>query len=324
MVQTVTGPVRPEDLGRTLIHQHLVFGYPGWENAVLSPFDKEKFLDKAEKILGDMRDRCGVRTIVDATTGDCGRNPELMKEVAERTGLNIIATSGYYYEGEGAPAYFKFRMAYGNAEEEIYQMMRTEVREGIHGTGIRAGVLKIATSSGQITEYEDLFIRAAARVSSEEKVPIITHTQGGTMAAEQARRLLEYGADPEHIMIGHLDNCADMDELMKVFEAGVFGGFDRFGIQGFTGALPETRRIAAVVGIANSGYEDRIMIAHDSILQMLGDPWIYTEKDAKDLENWTWTHVFDDIIPRFHEMGLSDETTEKFVSDNVKRLFSYQ
>ena len=320
-VQTVLGPVPAEQLGRCLSHQHVLFGYPGWEGAVLSPFRWEEALEQAAAVLNDAKERCGLQTVIDATPADCGRNVAFLKAVSERTGVHIVASSGYYYEGEGAPAYFKFRMAYGSAAEEIYQMMRREVTEGVGDTGIRTGVLKVATSAGQITDYEDLFLRAAARVSAETGTRIITHTQAGTMGSEQARRLISYGARPEHIMIGHLDNCTDMDELLKIFEQGVYGGFDRLGIQGFTGALPESRRLAEIVGLAGSGYADKLILSHDSIIRMLGDPWVYSEQDARDLAHWNWIHVFEDILPRLQEMGLRPEQAEAMVTANPQRLF---
>jgi len=263
----------------------------------------------------------GGKTVIDATPGDCGRNVEFLKEVSDKSGVNIVASTGYYYESEGSPSYFKFRMAYGNALEEIYRMMHKEVCEGVGTTGIRCGVIKVSSSANIITEYEDLFLKAAARVSAETGVRIITHTQAGTMGAEQAKRLIEYGASPNHIMIGHLDNCTDMNELFNIFEQGVYGGFDRMGIQGFTGAYPENRRLAAVFGLAGSGFADRIILSHDSIVQMLGDPWIYSEQDAKDLENWTWTHIFEHIMPRLEEMGLPSSVVCKFVEDNPNALF---
>lgn len=321
-IQTVTGPISAGRLGRCLAHQHILFGYPGWENAVLSPFRWEETLELAVKVLTDAKKRCGLQSIIDATPADCGRKIDFLKAVSERTGIHIVASSGYYYEGEGAPSYFRFRMVYGNAAEEIYQMMYKEVTDGVGDTGIRTGVLKVATSAGQITDYEDLFLRAAARVSRETGVHIITHTQAGTLGSEQARRLIAYGAAPEHIMIGHLDNCTDMDELLNIFELGVYGSFDRLGIQGFTGALPESRRLAEIVGLAGSGYAHKIILSHDSIIRMLGDPWVYSEQDAKDLACWNWTHVFEDVLPRLREMGLSANTTEAFVSANPAAFFS--
>lgn len=319
MIQTVTGPVPADQMGRCLSHQHVLFGYPGWEGA--APFRWEESLEKAVAVLLDAKKRCGLQTVIDATPADCGRKVDFLKAVSDRTGVYIVASSGYYYEGEGAPAYFKFRMAYGNAAEEIYQMMRREVLQGVGDTGIRTGVIKVATSAGQITEYEDLFLRAAGRVSAETGTRIITHTQGGTMGAEQARRLISYGAKPEHIMIGHLDNCTDMHELLNIFEQGVYGGFDRLGIQGFTGALPESRRLAEIVGLAGSGYGDKLILSHDSVVCMLGEPWVYSEQDAKDLVHWNWTHVFEGVLPRLQEMGLSEKAAEAMVSENPQRLF---
>lgn len=318
-VQTATGPVPANQLGRCLSHQHVLFGYPGWEGG--APFRWEETLEQAAAVLLDAKERCRLQTVIDATPADCGRKVDFLKAVSERTGVYIVASSGYYYEGEGAPAYFKFRMSYGNAAEEIYEMMRQEILQGVGDTGIRTGVIKVATSAGQITEYEDLFLRAAGRVSAETGTRIITHTQGGTMGAEQARRLITYGAKPEHIMIGHLDNCTDMHELLNIFEQGVYGGFDRLGIQGFTGALPESRRLAEIVGLAGSGYGDRLILSHDSIIRMLGAPWVYSVQDAKDLAHWNWTHVFEDILPKLQEMGLSEKAAEAMVSDNPQKLF---
>ena len=142
------------------------------------------------------------------------------------------------------------------------------------------------------------------------------------MGSEQARRLIEYGASPENIMIGHLDNCNDMDELLKIFEQGVFGGFDRLGIQGFTGALPENRRLALICGLAGAGYANKLILSHDSIIRMLGDEWIYSEKDAENLKNWNWTHVFEDILPELVRMGITRVNAEKFVQENPRELFA--
>ena len=322
-IQTVTGSIAKNEIGRCLAHQHVIFGYPGWENAVQAPYKEEEQLSKACSVLNDAKERYGLKTIVDATPADCGRMPLFLKKVSELTGINIVMTSGYYYEGEGAPAYFKFRMAYGNAEEEIYKMMYKEVTEGVGDTGIKAGVLKVASGAGAISEYEDLFMRAAARVSAETDTPIITHTQKGTMGAEQAKRLKEYGADPNHIMIGHLDNCTDADELLKVAEEGVFMGFDRMGLQGFTGAPLESRKLVLIDGIASLGYADKICLAHDSIVTMLGDPWIYSEQDAEYLKDWDWVHVFKNIMPQLIKMGLPESTVERFVTDNPANMLVF-
>jgi len=318
MVETVTGPVAPDKLGKCLTHEHFVFGYPGWQGD--SKFQREAFIAKAVQEMEVLK-AFGVVTIVDATPADCGRDPLLLKEISLRSGMNIVCTAGYYHEKEGATAYFKFRMAYGDAPTEVYEMLRREVTEGIGDTGVKAGILKVASGLGEITPYEELFLEAIAQVAREEDMNITTHTQGGTMGAEQARRLIACGVKPERIMIGHLDNCADLHELMNIFEQGVYGGFDRLGIQGFTGALPESRRLAAICGMAASGYDERIILSHDSLFLMLGHAWNYSPQDAKDLKNWHWRHVFEDVLPALKAMGLPPKTVDAFVEANPKAFF---
>jgi phosphotriesterase-related protein len=115
-VNTVTGSISTDDLGKTMMHEHFVFGYPGFEGDVtLGGFDREEAVnigvDVAERLKAH-----GVKTVVDPTPNECGRNPEVLREISERTGVQIICATGYYYEGEGAPVYFKFRSSMGDAD----------------------------------------------------------------------------------------------------------------------------------------------------------------------------------------------------------------
>jgi len=185
-INTVTGTIESGKLGKTLMHEHFIFGYPGFAgDLTYGAFDWGKAMGIC--VAAAVRAKShGVDTVVDATPSDCGRNPEFLKELSLKTGVNIICSTGYYYEGEGSPAYFKFRSAMGDAEKEIYEMMLREVTVGIGKTGIKAGVIKLASSKGVITDYEKMFFRAAAKVQKETGVVIITHTQEGTMGPEQA------------------------------------------------------------------------------------------------------------------------------------------
>lgn len=169
-VETVLGPAPVEQLGKTLIHEHFLFGYPGFQGDVThGPFHEDEALRVAVEAAEKMK-RHGIQTVVDPTPNDCGRNPAFLRRVAEETGLNIICATGYYYEGEGAPPYFQFRRLLGTAEDDIYDMFMTELTEGIADTGIKAGVIKLASSKGRITEYEKMFFRAAARAQSSRLI----------------------------------------------------------------------------------------------------------------------------------------------------------
>jgi phosphotriesterase-related protein len=314
---TVCGPVPVEQLGRTLVHEHVLFGFPGCQGDVTCAprFDRDAIVARTVAKLKRFRESYGLGTIVDATPNDCGRDPELLREISKQSGVHILCSSGYYYEGEGATAYYRFRALVGNADEEIYTMMKTEVTEGIAVSGIKAGVFKVASSKDRITDYEKRFFRAAARVSSETGTPIITHTQEGTMGLEQAELLLENGAKPDKIMIGHIEGNTDLRYHLSVLEKGVSIGFDRFGLEGFTGSPSDSVRVACIVALVRAGYGEQLMLSHDSILNWIGKPLDVTSPTHIEI-------IFRDILLAFKRAGLTENEVDRLLVENPKRFLS--
>jgi phosphotriesterase-related protein len=315
---TVCGPVPAEKLGRTLIHEHILFGYPGCQGDVtMAPkFDRAAIVASSVEKIKRFREVYNLGTIVDATPNDCGRDPLLLQEIAEKSGVNIVCSSGYYYEGEGATAYYRIRSMVTDVDQEIYEMMKTEATVGIAGTGIKAGVFKVASSANAITNYEKHFFVAAAKVSAETGTPIITHTQEGTMGFEQAELLLANGASPDRIMIGHIEGSTDLRYFLKILETGVSIGFDRFGIENFFGSPTDAARVACIVALVKSGYGDKIMVSHDSIYNWVG----------KSLDILPPTHpetVFLKILSAFAAAGLSEAEINKILIDNPRRFLSH-
>jgi phosphotriesterase-related protein len=318
-IDTVTGPVAGDALGMTLIHEHFLFGHPGWYgDMTMAPFDRGACIRAGLAMAAQVQGR-GVRTIVDPTPNETGRDPEVLKEIAERCGLNIICATGYYYERESAPAYFKFRKSLGGGQSEIYEMFKRETGDGIGRTGIRAGVIKLASSRDSITPYEQMFFKAAARVCREDGVPILTHTQEGQQGPEQAELLLGEGAPAGRVMIGHICGSTNMDYLLRVLEQGVFIGFDRFGVEGLAGAPADSRRIACLLGLMAMGYERQIMIAHDFVNYWLGRAGT-GEAVMRVAKNWHPTHIFQDIIPVLKQAGITDGQLRTLLAENTRRF----
>lgn len=319
-VNTVTGPISSDDLGKTLVHEHFAFGYPGFQGDSLGPYDREAVvktgLEVAEKVKAH-----GVETVIDATPNECGRDVEALKEISERAELQIVCSTGYYYEGEGATAYFKFRKALGSAPPEVEELMMTELTEGVGKTGVKAGVIKLATSKDVITPYEEMFFKAGAKAQQETGAPIITHTQEGTMGPEQAELLVGEGADPGRVMVGHMDGNTDVSYHMATLAHGVNIAFDRFGIQVLVGAPMDREREACLIGLLGMGYEDRIMLSHDTVNLWLGRPLVMPDEVVTLLENWHPTHLFENVVPVLQKAGISDERIDAIFTENPKRLF---
>jgi phosphotriesterase-related protein len=310
-VNSVTGLISPDELGKTLMHEHIMFGYAGWYvNYTLMPFNREACIKAALDTIKELK-TYGVDTVVDCTPSDCARDPELLKEVSERSGMKIICSTGLYTDADGGSGYFKFRKwIAGDATDEIYELFKTEIIQGIGTTGIKPGVIKVATGDGSITSYEEMVLRAAARAQKETGIPIITHTGGAaTMGIEQADLLISEGADPKRILIGHMGGSADIKYHLAILGKGVSIAFDRLGDK-----LLSTDEIckACIIGLIGIGYESRIMLSHDTIWHFLG-------KSPFDLSP---THIFKNIIPALKQAGITEDKIKTIMIDNPRRLFS--
>ena len=320
-VNTVLGPISPDDMGPTLPHEHLCYGYPGWEgDATIAPLDPEGMIAHGVEVLEELKQR-GLGTYVDATTNDCGRQPEIMREVSKKTGIHIICSTGYYYEEEGAPVYWKFRSTLGDIRGELHELFLKEVTEGIRDTGIKAGAIKVGSSKGEITPYEKLLFEAAAKVQAQTGVPIITHTQGGTMGPQQARLLMDAGADPKRIQIGHMSDNLNIDYQIATLETGVFVAWDRMGLQGVAGCPMDEERYDVLAELIKRGYAGQIMISHDFIINWLGRPLNLPAPLLQLLAQWNPTHLFDHIIPQLEKRGVTQEQIRTIVEDNPRRLY---
>lgn len=321
-VNTVLGPVSADDLGTTLVHEHICYGYPGWDgDQTVAPFKPEEVIANGVATLNLLKS-LGVKTYIDATANDGGRYPEIMRAVSEQTGVNIICSTGFYYEGQGSPTYWKFRSTLGDIRDELYELFFKEITIGIRGTGIKAGVIKVGTSKGVITPYERLMLETAARVQKDTGVPIITHTQEGTMGPEQADILIAAGADPRKVQIGHMSDNVNIDYQLDTLRRGVYVAWDRMGLQGLVGCPMDEQRYPVMIDLIKKGYVDKLMISHDFIITWLGRPLKIPEAALPFISNWFPNHLFNNIIPRLKAGGVTDEQIQTIITENPKRLFT--
>lgn len=321
-VHTVTGAVSPDRLGKTLIHEHILFGFPGYQgDRTLGPFNHASALQACLKVAESIKAH-GVQTVVNATPNECGRSPAFLREVAEQTGLNIICPTGYYFESTGGSAYFKFRSSLGDVEQEITDLFMTEVTVGIEQTDIKAGIFKLASSRGRITDYEQKFFRAAAKVHKATGVPILTHTTEGTMAPEQARLLISQGANPQKILISHMGSCLNIEYHLETLAEGVSISFDQWGIEELHNIPAENARIELLLELLAKGYINQIMLSNDSVWHWLGRPLNPDEYHRKLIANWQTTYLFEGILPLLKHRGVTKKEIETILIDNPRQFFS--
>ena len=81
----------------------------------------------------------GVRGFVDCTPAYVGRDPRILKKLAQNTGLHILTNTGYYGDGEGR---YLPPSAHTETAAQIAARWLAEWRDGIEDTGIRPGFIK--------------------------------------------------------------------------------------------------------------------------------------------------------------------------------------
>lgn len=318
-VNTVLGKISTDAMGPTLVHEHVNFGFAGWyADRTVAPFDRKACLNRVIEVLKEVKET-GVRTYVDVTPNDSGRDARFLRDAAQASEMNIICSTGLYNEAQGGSAYFRFRGAlpFTNITEEIRELFLKEVTEGIEDTPIKAGVIKVVIGNDSISPYEETIARAAASVSKETGVPIITHTHGGKLAVELADLLISEGADASQILIGHMGGTTDIHYHVAVLARGVYIGFDRFGAD-MAPEKPDSENMACIVELVRQGYVQKMLLSHDFTINMLGRQ---VAELLAHLPDWYPTHVFRNILPALKARGVSDEQIAEMTVGNPRRLF---
>ncbi len=148
-VNTVLGQISADELGQTLLHEHLTFGYLGWDcDALAPPYDREAAAKACVDALKEAKGY-GLKTLVDATASDAGRDIELQKIVSERLGINIICATGMYTERYGKPGYLKFRSQVYDITAEVCETFVKEITKGIGIRGLRPALLRRQQVTGR-------------------------------------------------------------------------------------------------------------------------------------------------------------------------------
>ena len=309
-VNTVLGPVDTADLGFTLSHEHVIVSAAGVRHTYPEFHDREANIKAGVESLREAHGE-GLRTMVDMTTFDLGRDVGILEQVSRSTGVHIIATTGCH---RTVP-----RVFWGVSSDDIVPLYVREIEAGIEGTGIKAGIIKAASDAGGITDHEETVLRAAARAHRRTGVPISTHSWAPERIGEQQVRILEEeGVDLNRVYIGHSDDTTDLDYLLGLLRKGVWLGLDRF--PGGAGRPGWEQRTDTVKRLIDEGYGHRIMLSHDhSVSRDLA----LKEEDERRLRYNPdgYSFIGRKVLPLLREMGASDADIHRITVENPRRFF---
>jgi phosphotriesterase-related protein len=296
-VMTVLGPVAPEDLGVTYTHEHLLVDamnhYPTTNYGFI--IDDE---DLVVKELHEFTKNRG-HTICDVTLDEIGRNPEGLKRIAKRAGINVVMGCAFYREF-GYP-----KIVDELTSNQLADYLVREIEEGVRDTGIRPGIIgEIGTGRGHIKPAEERVFRAAALAQARTGVAITTHTtRWGSLALEQIAMLREYGADLSHVIIGHLGDRIGVKYLLPIAEKGVYLEVDNIG---FLDYQPEWVRADNVAALVKEGFGDRVLLSEDVCML----------SHLKYAGGKGFGYLLEVFVPMLRERGLKEEDIHKLLVTN--------
>lgn len=312
MIQTVTGKIQKTEIKNTLAHEHVVFGKAGYIKDDDNCYNRETaYQNAAERI--DMIRECGVNLLVDLTTMEWGRDALLLKRLSEETKIHIVCATGYFKDEGDMLANLKAISYCDDVETYLEKLFVREITKGIGNTGIKAGVIKAASSFQRIRPLEKSVFAAAAKAGKMCKVPVFTHCDRGTMGRQQAELFSELGMPPQKVVIGHMTSNRDLNEIRAIMEQGFVVGFDQFGIVSIPGIPSDEEKMENLLSLLKDGYEDKIVLSHDTIFDRMG----YISKSRPRYPDM----IFKKVIPFLKENGIGDKAVQKLVRDNLLRVF---
>jgi phosphotriesterase-related protein len=308
-IPTTAGPLDPSELGRMLIHEHLLTASEAVRFQFPHLYDAQEELDRAIEWTQAAKSH-GVKTIGDPACMDISRDVQLNLRVTEATDVPFVMATGVYgMHYRFLPHYFQNREI-----DALVGALVHDVEEGIQGTDVRAAFLKCAADEPGITEDVEKVHRAVAQASKRTGAPIMAHSRPASRTGLDQMALFEdEGIDPAKVQIAHTGDTDDLDYIEELLGHGCLIGMDRYGLDMF---LPTDRRNATVVELCKRGYADRMTLSQDAVVNF---DWFPPELRPQLAPKWTFTYLFEEIIPALLEAGVTQEQIDTMLVDVPRR-----
>ncbi len=319
-VQTARGAIDSADLGPTLMHEHIFVLTPDVQQNYPQEWGAED--ERIADAVGRLTEvaALGVQTIVDPTVVGLGRYLPRIAMVAEQVDLNIVVATGLYTYDD-VPFFFHHRGPALNeavgaeVPDPMVDMFVGDIRDGVAGTSIKAGLLKCAIDHQGMTPGVERVMRAVALAHQETGTPITVHTHPGSQQGLAVKKVLEAeGVDLRRVVLGHSGDSTDADHLSELAEAGFVLGMDRFGIN-----LETTfeARADIVVEMCRRGYAEAMVLSQDAACYI---DWIDPGVMAL-LPQWRYTHIHEEVLPYLLEHGVTQDQVDAMLVANPRRYF---
>jgi phosphotriesterase-related protein len=303
---TVRGWIDASDMGLTLPHEHALVSfqpYAEWARQPLA-YDRDEVVSVVLPRLRRLRD-LGCRTFVDATPMHVGRDPALLRRLSEESGLHVLTPTGNYAARENS---FLPPHVHSLGAEALADRWIREWTDGIDGTGVRPGFIKLGFNGRTLSEVERKLIHAGALTHRQTGLTIGAHTGPAVAALEQLAVLEREGVHPSAWIWIHAQSEPDSARHIAAARRGAWIEFD--------GIDPKSleQHVGFVTRMRDAGLLDHVLISQDA-------GW-YNVGQLRGGTFRSYEVVFTEFLPALRARGFSAAEIDTLMVRNPAKAFS--
>ena len=337
-IQTVLGPIEPGQLGRTLMHEHVLCDIRAPQSRADNDLGPEITLENVwqmnygrgvkragRKYMLDLEDIAtrevrmmkhdGGDAIVELTCGGLSPDPRGLKRIAQGTGVHLIMGCGHYVNDYQDPK------NHARTVEDFAQEMVSQILKGAWGTEVRAGMIGEIGCSAPWTATEKRVMQAALIAAAETGAAINVHPGRDPDQPQEVADFIKAAGHPtERVVISHIDRTIfDEPRLLRLAESGVTVEFDLFGQESSYYGLSDidmpndATRLRLIRGLIDHGHLDRVVISHD----------ICYRTRLASFGGHGYGHIFRNVVPMMMKRGYSEAEIDAILVRNPRRLLAF-
>ena len=303
VIRSVTGTVTPAPGEVWLSHEHILVDFIGADSIDPKKWDHDSVINIISPYLEEVKDK-NVKYFVDATPAYLGRDVLLLEKIAKKTGFTIITNTGFYgaTNNKYIPAF-----AFDKKAEELAEIWIDEYKNGIEGTTVKPGFIKISVDAADTLDAMDQkLVKAAAITHLQTGLTIASHTGYAKALWPQLKILKEMNVSPQAFIWVHAQSENDNNNYLLAAKECCWISFDGLG-------WDLEKHIEKILFAKEHKILNRILISHDA-------GWYDPQKQTQEIK--PYTNIFKQLYPALVSKGFDKDEFDLLISDNPAKAFS--
>jgi len=301
-VQTVAGPIAPKQMGLTFSHEHVLVDFIGADQVSPDRYSADAAFKKVLPYLEELK-QLGAQTFVECTPNYLGRDAQLLKRLAQASGLQILTNTGLYGARNGIflPDYVA-----EETPQQLAQRWVDEYENGIVGTDIRPGFIKIGVNNGPLVDYDQKLVQAAALTHRETGLTIAAHTGDAAAALEELQIVLDAGVHPSAFIWVHAQGKGH-DNHLKAAKQGAWVELDGVSENSYVDHAQQAQ------AMKEAGFLEQVLVSCDAGWYRVGEP------DGGQYRSHAV--LLEKFVPELKKLGFTQAEVDQLLIKNPAQAF---